>query len=167
MPRHAGERPHRGMSDANEGPALIREYHPADAQRLYQIDQVCFPGDIAFSRAELRFCLKHPSSVAKIAEEEGRVVGFALGRVALDGAGHVLTLDVIPEARRRGVGTALLTALHEEFMRRNVAVSVLEVDTSDSGARCFYERMGYEWVETIRGYYNGRRDAYRMICFMK
>jgi len=167
MPRHGGERFHGGMSDANEGPVLIRDYHPADAQRLYQIDQVCFPGDIAFSRAELRFCLKHPHSIAQIAEQEGRIVGFALGRVEPEGAGHVLTLDVIPEARRRGVGAALLAALHEEFMRCNVTLSILEVDTSDSGARRFYERMGYECVETIRGYYNNRRDAFRMVRFMR
>jgi ribosomal protein S18 acetylase RimI-like enzyme len=58
-------------------------------------------------------------------------------------------------------------ALHEEFERRNVVMVFLEVDALAEGSHRFYERLGYRWVETLRRYYGGRRDAHRMVCFLR
>ncbi len=59
-----------------------------------------------------------------------------------------------------------MDALHREFRTRRVVVAVLEVNAEDEGARRFYEKLEYEYVERVRGYYCGRMDAYRMICFL-
>jgi len=140
----------------------LRGLEATDFFRLYQIDQICFETGIAYSRAELFFHLKHPASVAKVVELKGDVVAFAVARILDDLSAHIITLDVIPEARRRGIGTSLMRAMHREFQSRNVAVSILEVDVENGGALNFYRGLLYETVETLRGYYSGRRDAYRM-----
>jgi ribosomal protein S18 acetylase RimI-like enzyme len=59
-----------------------------------------------------------------------------------------------------------MLALHEEFGRRRITVSVLEVNAEDRGARQFYEKLDYEYLEMLQGYYYGRLDAYRMVRFM-
>jgi len=39
----------------------------------------------------------------------------------------------------------------------------LEVDAGNAGARLFYERLGYRALGILKGYYNGRSDAVRMV----
>jgi ribosomal-protein-alanine N-acetyltransferase len=145
----------------------IRNYRPEDFPRLHQIDRICFPPDVAYSRSELLFYIKHPDSITRVASLGDRVIGFVAGRLEDDSCAHVLTLDVIPEEQRRKVGTGLMGALHEEFARRKVVMVFLEVDALAEGSRRFYENLGYRWVETLRRYYSARRDAHRMVCFLK
>ena len=140
----------------------IRQYGPEDLAELWRIDRDCFPIEIAFTRAELRFYASHRRSVSRVAHAGGRIVGFVIGLVESDSA-HVITLDVVAEMRRRKVGTTLMTALHEELERRGVSVVFLEVDTANRGALRFYEQFAYEKREVLKGYYNGRSDAYRMV----
>jgi len=150
-----------------QGCIQTRKFRIADLSRLHSIDQVCFDVGIAYTRSELLFYLRHSNSIARVAELNGTVVGFAVGRVDDETSAHVLTLDVVPEARRRRVGTRLMEVLHQEFRKSGVLLAVLEVDTSNDGALKFYRAFGYEIVETIRGYYKGCRDAHRMVCFME
>ncbi len=141
----------------------IRKYRPDDLTCLHRIDQICFAADIAYSRGELLFYLRHPGSITLIAESGDKIIGFALGRVLRSGQAHVLTLDVLPEARRQGIGTLLMQTLHHEFKSRVVSLVVLEVSAMNPAARRLYEGLQYRVVETLHGYYNGREDAYRMI----
>ena len=141
----------------------IRDYSAQDLTKLYEIDQVCFAPDIAYSKAEIRFHLSSHNSITRVAEMLGSIVGFAVGRVDGPLLSHILTLDVLPKARRSKIGTSLMSALHEEFQKRQVMWTVLEVSASDPGARQFYEKLDYRYLETVRGYYNGREDALRMV----
>ncbi len=141
----------------------IRNYSAQDLTELYEIDKVCFAPDIAFSRAEMLSLLNRRNAITRIAEISGSVVGFVVGRIDGLWFSHVLTLDVLPEARRSRIGTALMGALHSEFGKRHVRWTVLEVSASDLGARQFYEKLDYRYVETVPGYYNGREDALRMV----
>ncbi len=61
-------------------PIRIRKFQVGDFEALFQIDQICFPADIAFSRGELIFCLRHPKSIAWIAEGPGGILGFAVAQ---------------------------------------------------------------------------------------
>jgi ribosomal protein S18 acetylase RimI-like enzyme len=126
------------------------------------MDRMCFPPYKAYSRAELLFYVKHPSSICRVAEMSGMVSGFALGLTAGRANGHVVTIDVIPEARRRGVGRALMESLHRAFRELGVARVVLEVDAADEGAQRFYRGLGYVRGELLRGYYRQLGDAFRM-----
>ncbi len=152
---------------AGAGEWLLRSYREEDLQRLHEIDCLCFPPGIAYSRAELRFYLSHRDAVSRVAELDGAIVGFAVGRILGRRAAHVVTLDVVPEARRRGIGSALMKTLHEEFARHGAAVSILEVSVENRAALAFYAGMGYRREALLPGYYGGLLDAYRMVCSLK
>ncbi len=128
------------------------------------IDRICFPEDIAFSREDLIGCLKHPESIAWLAESAGRILGFVLARIDSQSCAHVLTLDVVPSARKHKIGTKLMNQLHADLSRRNVRFSFLEVAVQNIPAQRLYERLQYRYVGVLPGYYHGREDAYRMIC---
>jgi len=145
---------------------LIRDVKPNDFEKLYDIDRICFPDYMAYSRAELRFYLRHPFSISRLAEFARNVIGFAIGRIEPGACAHIITLDVVPGERRRKVGSALMEVLHAEFRRLGAARVMLEVDTGNETAQSFYLGLGYERRELLRGYYDARSDAYRMMLIL-
>ena len=84
-----------------------------------------------------------------VAERDGTVVGYASYYPAYDMATpshglHLLDLFVAPDARRSGVGTALMRAVGERCRRRGGQWLSLHVLPRNAGARVFYERLGAE-----------------------
>jgi [ribosomal protein S18]-alanine N-acetyltransferase len=144
-------------------PLRIRDFRNEDLEELYRIDHVCFPADIAFSRMEIYFFAKQPGAIARIAEKDGRILGFILAHREKRSRAHVLTLDVVPNVRRSGVGTSLMQWLHEELRKQKVTFSILEVGVLNRAAQRLYEKLEYKYRETLVGYYRGREDAYRMV----
>jgi [ribosomal protein S18]-alanine N-acetyltransferase len=140
----------------------IRNFRPSDFEEIYQIDQICFPEALAFSRGEFSLYLSPPNSIARLAEGMNGIAGFVLAWIEGWSGAHVLTLDVVPEMRKCKIGTRLMNRLHRELQKCGVAVSVLEVETQNTAAQRLYEKLGYEYQELLPGYYRGRQDAYRM-----
>lgn len=141
----------------------IRPYEAGDFEVLFRIDQICFPADISFSQVEMFYYLNHPKSIAWVAEGPGSILGFILARIDGYSRVHVLTLDVVPDARKRKIGTALMNKLHQEMEDRQVRMSMLEVSVKNVPAQRLYEKLGYQYAGKLTGYYRGREDAYRMV----
>ena len=81
------------------------------------------------------------------ARSEGRILGVAVLAYRPNipaGAlfASIEDLYVRPDARRQGVGTALLTAANERCAARKI--SYLEVQVEDEIAELFYKTLGYE-----------------------
>ncbi len=146
------------------GPLLkIRRFKAEDLGELYEIDRICFPEDIAFSRTELLFHLTHLQSITCVAQGADRILGFVLARVEDRQYAHVLTLDVVPQVRQGKIGTRLMNELHRELEDRNIHAAVLEVGVTNLKAQRLYEKLGYRRIGTLAGYYRGKEDAYQMI----
>ncbi len=84
--------------------------------------------------------------------------GFVLARVVLDEA-EILTLAVVPERRRQGLGAGLLRRAMRTAAARGAASMVLEVAADNAAARALYARHGFEHVGRRRRYYPGGADA--------
>ena len=97
-----------------------------------------------------------------MAEGDDGVVAFVLGARRGRREGHVITLDVAPEARRHGVGRHLLARLEERFHAQGVRRVRLEVAVDNAVAIAFYERQSYETVGRIADYYGPGLDAWEM-----
>ncbi len=92
-----------------------------------------------------------------VAEEEGALVGFAVGSVVAD-VGELESVAVVLRVRRGGVGRALCGAVMD-WCRREGAVSVeLEVRAASGGAIDLYRGLGFVGVGRRSGYYNGPPD---------
>jgi ribosomal-protein-alanine N-acetyltransferase len=88
-------------------------------------------------------------------------VGFIIAE-AEGSEGHIITLDVVAEHRRAGVGTALLGEIEQRLARHGVRKVGLETAINNEAGIAFWLRHGYRGNGVIPGYYLGRTDAHRM-----
>ncbi|MBT9330676.1 GNAT family N-acetyltransferase [Paracidobacterium acidisoli] len=147
---------------------VLREIRREDLDALFVLDQVCFRPGIAYSRTELRYFLLHPKSISLLAEEcsagpeSARIAGFVIaGRVFHEGCplGHIITIDVDPALRGRGVGSMLMEMAEHRLHEAGAASIRLEVAVDNVAAQKFYLRHGYKQTGRIRGFYMGTLDA--------
>ena len=90
---------------------------------------------------------------------DGALLGWAGVLVVADSA-QVLTVGVVPVARRQGIAVRLLDGLLAEARRRCAVEAFLEVRVDNAAARGLYAREGFAEISVRRGYYdNGRVDA--------
>ena len=137
----------------------IRDYRPADFETLWKMDQVCFVQGISYTRRELAFYIAQKRGFTLVAEADGRIVGFVVIDRDREGQGHVITIDVLPEARRSGLGSQLMTAAEERLRTLGCSTVFLEAAVDNAAALAFYKRHGYSVVQTIPRYYLDSIDA--------
>jgi ribosomal protein S18 acetylase RimI-like enzyme len=83
------------------------------------------------------------SELAFVAEDNGRPLGFALGRRMGARLGRLTDLYVIPAARRSGIAAALVRELVEALARQGVEHLDLDVAASNAAARSVYQHWGF------------------------
>jgi ribosomal protein S18 acetylase RimI-like enzyme len=140
----------------------IRQFEKADFDTLWRIDQACFDPQLAYSRPEMAFYMRRPGSFTLVAEAEGvpgnGILGFIVAETRRK-SGHIVTIDVVAEARRAGVGSALLRAAEDQLLRAGVVAVALETPVNNAAAIRFYKQKGYFVEKTVTGYYSGQMDA--------
>jgi ribosomal-protein-alanine N-acetyltransferase len=108
-------------------------------------------------RAELADT-RHRYYLAAVDENES-LLGWAGIRVVGDTA-EILTVGVVPQARRQGIGGRLLAMLLDEARRRGAIEAFLEARVDNTAAQQLYEHALFVRVGIRRGYYaGGRVDA--------
>ena len=156
----------------------IRDYRPSDFDTLWQIDQRCFPPGIAYSQMELTSFLAKRHAIALVAEFGGErvppgegpqdfselaVVGFAVAHAIRHRYGRILTLDIVPEARRFGIGAKLMSACEERLRASGCTEVYLETAVNNDPALQLYRKLGYKVLEVLPEYYTSHSlDAFRM-----
>jgi ribosomal-protein-alanine N-acetyltransferase len=139
----------------------VRTFTTEDFDTLYEIDQACYEPAIAYSKREFRNYLRFPGAECMIAEAAGKAAGFCL-TAHQQARGYIITIDVLEEFRRRGVGTALLAEAERRLAIHGVKKIGLETATDNESAIAFWQRHGYRTRGVWNGYYPGGRDAFTM-----
>jgi ribosomal-protein-alanine N-acetyltransferase len=139
----------------------LRTYAPGDFESLYEIDQLCYEPEIAYSRRELRNYMRLPGGTCVVAEADGEVAGFCLATHE-KGVGYIITMDVLRNYRRHGMGTALLEDIERKLLDVGTRAIWLETATDNEAAIAFWQKHGFSKMRIRRGYYPNGRDAYTM-----
>jgi mycothiol synthase len=116
----------------------------ADFQAWARVKRAVVPNDSAWTPQQFRERAT-PDRLVLVAELDGEIVGAGLGgRSDVQGRGFVAP-RVRPDARRRGVGTALLRALADYVAELGFDTAGSAVD--DDGSKAFAEHFGFEEVD--------------------
>jgi ribosomal-protein-alanine N-acetyltransferase len=139
----------------------LRTYAPGDFESLYEIDQLCYEPDIAYSRRELRNYMQFPGCTCIVAEADGSIGGFCLAAHE-EGVGYIITMDVLQRYRRHGMGTALFEATERKLLEAGARAIWLETATDNEPAIAFWQKHGFRKDRVRKRYYPNGRDAYTM-----
>ena len=146
----------------------MRKAKKTDLKTLYRIEVECFQED-AFPLHYFMLFLEDPAFVTLVTVFEDKIVGYIIARVEnFEGKcmGHIYSIAVKPEHRRKGIGSRLLGAM-EEILRRNGAkVCYLEARKNNVAAINFYFKHGYRIFEILTDYYGDREDGIRFLKFL-
>lgn len=135
---------------------LIEKAGWRDFVDLYRLEKVVFEQD-AWPWFDLLVVLTFPGFVRLKAVANGLMIGFVAGELHRgDGAGWIVTLGVLPEYRRRGVGHALLRQCEYQLNSKRIRLCVRK---SNLPALKLYQQEGYVIYTTWLNYYHGGEDA--------
>ena len=149
----------------------LREGKSADLDTLWRIDQACFPPGISYSRLELAVYMRRPGSFTIVAEQPrarnksfgdqpGTILGFLVAQTEAKRTGHIVTIDVVGNARRAGIGSRLISEAEQRLRAAQIESVYLETMVTNLAGVEFYKRHGYEIVRTEERYYPNGADAF-------
>jgi ribosomal-protein-alanine N-acetyltransferase len=149
----------------------LRKFTPNDLQKVMSINRVCLPEnytDMFF----IDLFQRYPETFIVAEEENGQIAGYIMCRIevglsnfglgGLTRKGHVVSIAVMPESRRKGVATALLNKAMEGMSYYKAKQGYLEVRVTNEAGIALYKKIGLDVVRTITGYYSDGEDAYVM-----
>jgi ribosomal-protein-alanine acetyltransferase len=129
---------------------------------LYKIEMQCFTKE-AFSKQQIAHLLTDYNSIGLVAKINGQIVGFIIGRMYVEEEsliGHILTLDISPMHRQKGIAQRLLLEIEKIFKGKGVKECRLEVREDNVAAINLYRKLGYEKVGKLRRYYVNTHGLY-------
>ena len=145
---------------------LIRDAAAADLDALEALEKACF--SLPWTREQLQSQLpdeRHEFLVAS--DAEGSVLGY-IGMMTVLDEGYISNVAVDPEARRRGIGRALVKEMLRRAAERSLAFVTLEVRAHNDGAIALYAGEGFLPVGLRREYYeHPKEDALLMTRFFE
>jgi len=145
----------------------LRRFQPDDLEKVMRINQVCLPENYStFFFMDLHE--RYPETFI-VAEVAGDVVGYIMCRIesglpdfglfGLTKRGHVISIAVLPEYQRKGIGEALMKEAMVRMRQYKAKECYLEVRVSNLSAINMYNKLGFETSRTVRGYYADGEDA--------
>jgi ribosomal-protein-alanine N-acetyltransferase len=148
----------------------LRKFTPDDLHSVMHINRLCLPEnymDFFFMDLHQRF----PETFI-VAEENGKIVGYIMCRIEVGLAslglgglirkGHVVSIAVLPQGRRKGVAKELMTTAMKGMRHYKAKLCYLEVRVTNDPGVALYKKLGFEVSRTINGYYSDGEDAYVM-----
>lgn len=117
--------------------------------------------------------IKNPVAVMlRLVGEDNSTIGFIVGRLVTGGEietqadAEIYNIAVIEREQKKGRGQSLLDAF-AKICREKQAVNIwLEVRESNIKAIRFYERNGFERIQSRRNFYENPREHALLMKFM-
>jgi ribosomal-protein-alanine N-acetyltransferase len=138
----------------------VREYDEHDLHGVLEVENASFK--FPYSKEIFTELLKQKSTRMLVAENiEGRIVGYILYSIKSIKC-SLISIAVLPEYRRLGVGSMLMQKLLKE-VEGTVEQVELQVGCKNFGAIKFYQKFNFKIVDLIPKYYPDGEDAYYMV----
>ena len=145
----------------------IREALEEDLFHIHLIERDVYPAPWSFSFFNLMLQLS--KDLFLVATEKDEIVGYCVGDVEKMGKkgsqlliGHLMNVAVTKKHQRKGIGSMLLDEIEKRFAEKEAESAYLEVRVSNEVAQNMYNKRGYQYIRTSKGYY-GDEDGIIMM----
>ncbi|MCW4052262.1 MAG: ribosomal protein S18-alanine N-acetyltransferase [Candidatus Bathyarchaeota archaeon] len=148
----------------------LRPFAPKDLEKVMSINRICLPENYS-PYFFIDLYEKYPSTFI-VAEADQKVIGYIMCRIergftSFSGFGiskkaHVVSIAVLPEYQKRGVGTTLMKESMNSMPLYKAKECYLEVRVSNTPAVNMYKSLGFQITRKNGAYYADGEDAYTM-----
>jgi [ribosomal protein S18]-alanine N-acetyltransferase len=143
----------------------IRDATSRDLPRILEIERLAFPSPWTLASFKRELTLPFSRLMVSISDAlpadrgiSSPIVGFLCRWLIADEC-HVLNIAVHPDARRLGIGVALMNEAIQEARAERAELVTLEVRRTNLAARQLYRKFEFEERRLRRNYYGPGEDA--------
>jgi ribosomal-protein-alanine acetyltransferase len=130
--------------------------------QLCEIEKQCFEQE-AFTKQQLAYLVTDYSTIGLTAIVNREIAGFAIARINIGRnatSGHILTIDVTPAYRRKGIAQKMLQEIETILRERGIRECRLEVRENNVAALNLYQKLGYKKIGKLEKYYGNAHGLY-------
>ena len=135
---------------------IIRKFAPTDLKRVYEIENMSFDQSYGINMFQQ---LYEMGIGFLVAEDEGYVIGYVMCWIKYEYQGHIISIAVDKNYRRRGAGTQLLVKAISILSLLNIDTIYLEVNENNTEAVEFYKNFNFKIDRVVPGYYENGDGA--------
>lgn len=142
----------------------IRPLTDKHLKEVLKLNLRCFKAGENYTKYTFAHLLSTPKCISyRAVNPRNNMVGFIFLTVNENGFGHVTTIGVAPEHRRRGLGNRLLQHAENALRNRKISAMSLEVRVSNTAAQKLYQEIGFAIVQRLKDYYKNGEDGFLMV----
>ncbi len=145
------------------GPELRRCDPGRDMDTIVGLEREIFRPSEQYTLGFINWLCRNCMDYSYIAYMGDKPVGYIISCIEGLGRGHVISVGVLRDYRRMGIGNALMCRSICAMAGRGVDHVILEVRVSNTPAIMLYKKLGFEVRDLLRSYYNDGEDAYLMV----
>lgn len=132
--------------------------HPEDVPAVMDVERAAYSAGWPSTAFERELTQNAMARYIVVRDSPAREVrGFAGLWLMVDEA-HIVTVAVLPELRRQGLGRILVHGLVQLAIEHQMALATLEVRVSNEAARALYRAYGFYEVGLRKRYYSDNHE---------
>ena len=136
-------------------PIIIEKASVGDSPRIAEIEKICF--SVPWSENSVKDFIENPLCIMFAAKDRGVVCGY-IGLYIIADECDIANVAVVPEYRKCGIATALISHATDFAQKKNVERMMLEVRASNTPAISLYKKFGFEEVGVRKNYYTQPKE---------
>ncbi len=126
---------------------MIRPFSLIDLEKILQIENQSFPKSPYNRVTFLNLHILYPETfLVYINTQEDQICGY----IIFSPEGHIISIAVHPQYRRKGIGTKLIERAMKNSRTKRIWA---EVRRSNKVAQAFYSHLGFKFVDVVPNYY--------------
>ncbi len=161
------QEPGSGLKSGLTTDITIRRFGPNDLGSVMEINRTCLPENYS-SSFFLEVHAKFPEGFL-VAVNSDQVIAYIMCRVERGFSetsrfrfvrkGHVISIAVLPEYRRKGIGSELVRQAEKSLIEKESEECFLEVRASNKAAQELYNALEFRETRKIPFYYQNGEEA--------
>ena len=136
---------------------------PTELADIIAFEEKCFPCVTdRFAARNILHQLKSETCLILIAkDEEGKICALVTGflRHFKHPSGRVYKIGVLPDFKRKGIGSLLLNKIENWFVKNKMKSSYAEVRESNTPSRSMFLKNGYKEIGKLYCYYGNLKES--------
>ncbi|HBW07079.1 MAG TPA: ribosomal-protein-alanine N-acetyltransferase [Gammaproteobacteria bacterium] len=134
----------------------FRDFTVRDIPLVLTIERLVY--DSPWSQAKFTDSLNNPKTLSSLLIIDDQVLGYFVATHSPDSM-DLLNICIHPEHQHQGLGTQLFDYLSQQLQALSLNTIFIEVRASNKSALLFYQKLGFNLIDSRKKYYSNGEDA--------